>query len=196
MTQEDYLAHHGILGQKWGVRRYQNYDGSLTQLGRKRRGIGESSSKVKKAVKKLKKAEEKRKAERQVKAAENREIKKVRDHEKLKEHIRRHPRDIYKHRDNLTKEEAKELIEQIEWDRKLADIKFDEMKRFNARTKEFGNMLSNAKSIMDGGIGFYNDMGLVYNAIIDHQVDAGSIDANDAKKIKQLKWPGKDDKQQ
>ena len=36
MTYELYLAHHGILGMKWGVRRYQNADGSLTAAGRKR----------------------------------------------------------------------------------------------------------------------------------------------------------------
>lgn len=31
------LAHHGVKGQKWGVRRYQNKDGSLTPAGKKRR---------------------------------------------------------------------------------------------------------------------------------------------------------------
>lgn len=31
------MSHHGIKGQKWGVRRYQNEDGTLTDAGKKRR---------------------------------------------------------------------------------------------------------------------------------------------------------------
>lgn len=31
-----FLAHHGVKGMKWGVRRYQNEDGSLTAAGKKK----------------------------------------------------------------------------------------------------------------------------------------------------------------
>lgn len=40
MSEE--LQHHGILGQKWGVRRFQNYDGTYTQRGLKRYHESES----------------------------------------------------------------------------------------------------------------------------------------------------------
>ena len=48
------LYHHGILGMHWGIRRYQNEDGSLTEAGKRRynsrlkdlKTIGEADKKV------------------------------------------------------------------------------------------------------------------------------------------------------
>lgn len=34
------LYHHGIKGQKWGIRRYQNEDGTRTELGKKKYKYG------------------------------------------------------------------------------------------------------------------------------------------------------------
>ena len=44
MVYETTLQHWGIKGQKWGVRRYQNKDGSLTSAGKKRYSDSDSSS--------------------------------------------------------------------------------------------------------------------------------------------------------
>lgn len=42
MNDGSYLMHHGTKGMKWGVRRYQNPDGSLTPEGKKRYGFDKS----------------------------------------------------------------------------------------------------------------------------------------------------------
>lgn len=62
-AQDNFLEHHGIKGQKWGVRRFENPDGTLTEEGKKRYGVSnggtgnaELAKKYSKSIKKLSKA--------------------------------------------------------------------------------------------------------------------------------------------
>ena len=47
----NYIQHHGVKGQRWGVRRYQNADGSLTSAGKKRRSMSQVVNDIREARK-------------------------------------------------------------------------------------------------------------------------------------------------
>lgn len=46
IVQQDELYHHGIKGQRWGVRRFQNEDGTLTSKGQARLGFGKAEKRA------------------------------------------------------------------------------------------------------------------------------------------------------
>ena len=157
-SDETYLSHHGIIGQKWGVRRYQNRDGSLTSEGRKRRGL--SDKKEDGPVKKLvKNAKEKSAAKKAQTEAEK--------HENLKRFVREHPKSIYKNRYEFTQDELATLVDQINYDRKLKDLRNEETQRDWDRVKSMANNLGTVKTFAENAKGIYNLAAEVNNALID-----------------------------
>lgn len=86
MQEQKYeLYHHGIKGMKWGVRRYQNKDGSLTAAGRARNLVKDTVQSFRDKRKAKREEEERVKAEE---AKKNRSIKDLSDAE-LRERINR-----------------------------------------------------------------------------------------------------------
>lgn len=80
------LQHHGVKGQRWGFRRYQNKDGTLTALGRKREK--EMSDKLKSANKQLKALQKENETLRKNSTPASRNTKEMTD-EELRQKINR-----------------------------------------------------------------------------------------------------------
>lgn len=168
IPHSDYLAHHGIKNQKWGQRRFQNYDGSLTSEGRKRYGVGESnlSKREKKQAEKAKakaakervKANSKKKADAQ-KAAEQKQ--------KRMDYLRDHPEKIYKYRKELTQDDVTDIMQKVKFDQSLQDIRKAEVQR---GMKKIDNIRQNVETVLkwyQTGKNTYNTIAEVHNAILD-----------------------------
>ena len=53
VTYSNELYHYGVKGQKWGIRRYQNPNGTLTEEGKIRYGVDPKTGKLSDEGKKL-----------------------------------------------------------------------------------------------------------------------------------------------
>lgn len=145
--ETDYLAHHGIKGQKWGVRR------TPEELGHKTKSVKKAKTNlVKKAVDSYKK---------------NRENDKADSHERVKKYIRKHPSKIVRYGQTLTKEEANDLIKQIEFDRKLKSIRDEEIQGGWKKVQNAANNLNTISNLLTYSKNVYNTTAEIHNALID-----------------------------
>ena len=53
LMHSDEIRHHGVKGQRWGVRRFQNKDGSLTSAGLKKQSRDQEKQELKGVKKEL-----------------------------------------------------------------------------------------------------------------------------------------------
>ena len=127
---DDFLEHHGVKFQRWGHRRYQNYDGSLTPLGRIHRGLKSAKRDMSRGVKSIEK--DVKKAASKVKKAVGERSKNVRgytehDPEKIKELVDKAIQNgdadtLYKYRNTLSTNELREAANRLNEMKRIKDF--------------------------------------------------------------------------
>lgn len=135
--QHDYLMHYGIPKMKWGFRRFQNKDGTLTPEGRKRYGVGPEKAGKKYSTVRVAGME----AKYQVKKTGS-DLAAQRRAAVTASRVRRakNRTDRYERKEQRKKEKAEALARKIaarESKKKLSDLKaeFDEARMNDARRK-------------------------------------------------------------
>ena len=148
MENNQELTHWGIKGMKWGRRRYQNKDGSLTPEGKKRYGDGDGdeSSESKDSY-----AEAKAKAIKSGSAA-----------------------DILKFKGDLTEQEMNSVRNRLRWEQDMKDINAKDIES----GKTFTEKLDKLTDKVNTGAKAWNTFANIYNAFSKSPIDLPKIDTN------------------
>lgn len=155
MYDNNYLAHEGVAGMRWGVRHgppyplLRNAAGKLKARAQAKRKAKSEARAAKAEAKTAKSAEE---------VAAKREG--------LKTYLREHPAELYKHRNDLTKEEVDKIMSQIEWDRRVKDISAAEHKRNMDRMM---NVLKTGATIAENTSKIINGYNTIKKALSSQQ---------------------------
>jgi hypothetical protein len=154
---QDELYHHGILGQKWGVRRFQNKDGTRTAAGKKRySGPFASIKKAKanrkrnKALKKARKTREKNRAEKQ-------------DLEAKKKEWAKNPKSLSEHFDEFSNDEITEALTRLDLQKKVANLRQDQI----MRGKKYIDMIGDVSKDLINVATMFNTIDATVKALSD-----------------------------
>ena len=190
LDQTDELCHFGIFGMKWGVRRYQNEDGSRTLEGRRHYGYknlypdeamkvyGKEKREYKARLRATRRAE--KKLAKEIKKQEKLEAqRKAREAERQRVIREGTAEEVLKFRKELTTEEKREVNSRLQEDEKLlktANAEAERRARLAEQNSKWNKAMRVAKKAgeaagaIESSVRLYNQAAKIVNAFSDSEL--------------------------
>lgn len=180
--ENNQLYHHGTKGMRWGIRRYQNADGSLTPAGKKRYRLGKDGQLIKK--KKVSRKVQKQRKENLEKARQAKVDKQQHEADRQKAILSGSAKEVMKFKGEFTKAEMDYIASRIQWEQNMANYSSKEITAGKSRVDKIFKGVEDITGKANTAIKAYNTVANIYNAIntngmlpkIDTDINKGNRD--------------------
>ena len=160
---ELYLVHSGILGMKWGVRRFQNEDGTLTTAGKARYGANGAAPRHKPSN--ARKAAKKRAANLE-KARQAKAAKAAHEAEKKNAVERGSAEEVMKFKTELSNKELQDVVNRLRLESQLSDFLPKEEVKTKSKNlvDKVVDVADKTRSNVEKGINVWNTIVKIHNS--------------------------------